>query len=298
MSGCRLFVGGQSHSIRGERENLAGDRCFTAAHAPKSANYADPARVTALLDSGAFTDPPHRRLAPAQALDRQLKWERKASEKWGAEWQARYLASYDLLIDETWTSGERHKRRWSVGDADWAVRETVDATAFIASHRAELYPRTLVLGCQGVDAIQYTECVCEVLRVARPGDWIGLGGWCILGRWTSWLPEYWATMRAVLPLIAHAGIDHVHLYGVLYQPAVGGLVWLADRYGISVSNDSAAPVLAATRGNAKKAGMRAADWRSNVQWWRGAMRDIRQSVYYREPPRPPVARQLTMEGFT
>jgi hypothetical protein len=285
-AGCRLFVGGQ-------HAEMYGERCFSAAHPPHNWRPVVTSAIAALLDSGAFTDPPTARLTPAQALHRQLTWERKASDRWGQDWQASYLSSYDLLIDETWVNGRRSKRRWSVRDADWAVRETVDAAAFIATERDRLQPRTLVLGVQGVDAIQYTECVCEVLRVAQPGDTIGLGGWCILGRFTSWLPEYWTTMRAILPLIAHAGISHVHLYGVLYQPAVGGLVWLADQYGISVSNDSAAPVLAATRGDPKKAGMRAADWRSNVAWWQTAMRDIRNSQYYREPPCPQAARQLS-----
>lgn len=295
MSGCRLFVGGHAYHVRGEIADLEGDRCFTAAHEPQAWRF-DPARVTALLDSGAFTDPPHKRLTPALALQRQLAWECKASDRWGTLWQAYAIASYDLLIDETWTGEQRTKRRWSVQDAEWAVRETVDAAAYIAGQRNALCPRILVLGVQGVDAVQYAECVEGVLEVATPADWIGLGGWCILGRFTSWLPTFWAAMHEVLPRIARGGVRHVHLYGVLFQPAVGGLVWLADQLGLTVSNDSAAPVLAATRSNPRKAGMRAVDWRSNVDWWRSNMSGIRQSVYYREPPRVIAARQLAMEG--
>lgn len=229
---------------------------------------------------------------------RQFAWEQKASRIWQSEpWQAYALASYDLLIDETWVAGHKHKRRWSVEDAEWAVRETVDAAQYIAGRRADLYPRKLVLGCQGVDAVQYRECVQEVLRVATPDDWIGLGGWCILGRLQSWLPTFWATLYECLPLIQCAGVRHVHLYGVLWQPAVGGLVWLADQYGLSVSTDSASPVLVTTWKNKKRSGARCDYWRDNVNWWVTALKDIRHSPYYRQPPKIEPARQLSMAAL-
>lgn len=286
--GCRLYVGSHAATVQGERDDLGGDRCFTAAHQPPAGKR----DVSVLLDSGAFSDPPHKRLTPGRAFERQLAWERKAGEMWGYEFRAEAIVSYDLLIDETWVAGARHKRRWGVCAADDAVRTTVEAARYLADRRAELAPRTLVLACQGVDAVQYEECVREVLKVATPADWVGLGGWCILGRFTSWLPTFWATLYHILPLIAAAGVRHVHIFGVLYQQAIGGLVWLADRYGLSVSCDSAAPILAATRRDPKKAGLRAENWRDNVEWWRSALANIRQSVYYRQPPRVEAARQL------
>jgi hypothetical protein len=290
--GVKLVVGGQSWSVQGERDDLAGARCFTAAHAPQFTNPA----ATVLLDSGAFTDSPAGRLTPDGALARQLAWERAAGERLEREWQAETLVSYDLLIDEVWTNGLRHKRRWSVREADGAVRETVAGAAYLASQRAALAPRRLMLSCQGVDAIQYAECAAAVLRYAVAGDVIGLGGWCILGRWQSWLPEFWATCYSVLPLIAHAGVDRVHILGVLWQPALGGLLWLADQHGISVSTDSSAPLLACTRGDLKKAGARAPYWRDNVEWWRKTLAELRSSAYYRQPPRPIAGRQLELWG--
>lgn len=280
----KLFVGGQAWTVQGERDDLAGDRCWTAVYPCWAA--ADPATVSCLLDSGAFTDPPHKRLTPEGALQRQLRWEERARAGWGvATWNATAVVSYDRLIDETWVAGKRHKRRWTVQAAEGAVRETVDAAAYLASQRSRLAPRELVLATQGVDAVQYAECAAAVLAHAQPTDWLGLGGWCLLGRAKSLLPEFWRTCRRVLPLAAASGLRKVHLFGVLWEPALGGLLWLCDRLGLRASCDSAAPVLACTRGNAKKAGCRAPGWRENVAWWQDRLAGLRALPAYREPPR-------------
>lgn len=290
----RLFVGGDGTYVGGRRLTLDGDRAFSAAVRSRS-SVTDTARVCALLDSGAFSDAPAARLTPAGALARQLAWERTAARLWRGPFQAHALVSYDRLIDETWVAGVRHKRRWSVPAADAAVAETVAAAAYLASRREHLAPRTLVLSTQGVDAGQYDECVAAVLRVATPADWIGLGGWCILGRWRSWLPTFWATLRLVLPRIAAAHVAHVHIFGVLYPPALGGLVWLADQHGLTVSSDSSAPVLSAvytTPAKRKKAGCRGETWEANVAYWRATLAHLRDTPHYREPPRVPALRQL------
>jgi len=287
----RLFVGGQAGTVQGEREDLVGDRCFSPCHPPQSARFADVGAVVALLDSGAFTDAPTRRLTPAQALDRQLRWEARASRAWGAPWQAHALVSYDRLIDETWTEGARVKRRWSVAAAEAAVRETVAAAAYLVGQRDRLGPRRLVLACQGVTPAQYTACAEAVLAHAGTGDWLGLGGWCILGRHTSLLPSFWATLHGVLPLAARAGVGHVHVFGVMWQRALGGLVYLADQAGLTVSTDSSAPILACTYPNPRKAGVRHPYWRENVARLKRELAALRESSWYRPPP---LARQLRL----
>lgn len=292
----RLFVGGHGQSIQGERLDLAGDRMFSAAHRPSNIML-DPARVVGLLDSGAFSDSPAKRLSPEGALQRQLQWEQHASERWSGPWHAHGLVSYDVLIDETWTGTRRHKRRWSVREAEWAVEETISAAQYLASQRQRLAPRRLVLSCQGVDASQYSDCATEILRVAQPGDILGLGGWCILGLWQSWLPEFWATLRAVLPMAASAGLNHIHIFGVLWEPALAGLAWLADQYGLCVSTDSTAPIRSVTFHDLKRqkrAGARRPYWRDNVQWWISHLANLRTSRWYREPPR--AWRQLELLG--
>jgi len=278
MTGVRLFVGGHAGTLQGERNNLGGDRCFTAVH-PAPA-HTDANDLHYLLDSGAFSDPPERRLTPDAALDRQLVWESRSSDAWGRAVAAEAIVSYDLLIDEVWTDGIREKRRWSISEADSAVRETVDAAAYLASCRHGLYPRRLVLSCQGVDAVQYAECVDAVLHHAKPIDWVGYGGWCIIGRWQSWLPEFRRTLTLTIPRIARAGVQHVHLFGVLWEPALAAMLWIADQHDITVSTDSTAPLLAATRGNHRKAGARDSYWRNNVEWWRQHLANLRQSRYY------------------
>jgi hypothetical protein len=294
VRGVALYVGGDP-----ARCPLDGRRCFTAAQRPRT--RLDATRVTALLDSGAFSDPPPRRLDPERALERQLAWERRATAFWppGSPWRAEALVSYDRLIDEIWTPGPdglglaRHKRRWTVAAAEGAVRETVEAARYLVAQRVRLAPRRLVLACQGVDAVQYRECVAEVLKVTTPGDWLGLGGWCVLGRWRRrWLPAFWETLHACLPLVSSAGIRRVHVFGVLWPQALGGLLWLADRHGLAVSTDSSAPLLAATWPDPKKAGVRAATYRGNVAWWRRRLATLRGSPHYRAPPRP--TRQLAL----
>lgn len=280
----RLYVGGHASTVQGEVQNLTGYRCFTAARRPQVCRM-DVNEIEGLLDSGAFSDAPESRLTPDQALARQLRWEDQASSKWGGRWQAAGLVSYDRLIDETWIDGARHKRRWSVADADKAVAETVEAARFLASRRRELWPRQLFLACQGVDAGQYRDCVAEVLKVANPDDCLGFGGWCILGRYKRLLPEFFKTLDLSLPLIARAGLTRVHIFGVLWEPALAGMLWLADEYGLSVSTDSSAPILACTWKNQAKAGVRVAcgRWRCNVGWWRRHLAGLRESRFYRNP---------------
>lgn len=282
----RLFVGSHAGTVAGERVDLGGDRCFTAAHKslPGCFTQSD-GEITALLDSGAFTD--KDRLTPAQALDRQFDWEQRASEKRRRVWKAQYLASYDRLIDETWVDGQRHKRRWSVKDADMAVAETIESAKYLHSQKDRLRGRTLVYACQGVSPEQYLNCVQEVLRYAWGGDsWIGLGGWCILGREKKLLPTFFKTLYMILPEIARHGIEHIHIFGVLYEPALGGLLWIADRYGLTVSTDSSRVIkdcVSTDPVKLRRAGARADGWRANVAHWQGTLQALRQGVYYKSP---------------
>ena len=278
-----LYVGSHAHSIQGQPARIDGRRCFTAAHPPPK--HADPARMRILLDSGAFTDVMgSRRLDPEQALDRQLAWERRAGERWGAPVISHALVSYDRLIDEQELDGRRQKLRWSVADGELAVAETVEAAHYLAAQRERLAPRRLVLSAQGVEANQYARCVERILPAAGPDDWLGLGGWCLLGRWTSWLPEFWRTISRVLPMARDAGIRHAHLFGVLWLPALGCLLWLADRLGMTVSTDSSAPVRQCLGGDAVKSGRRRADWRENIAYWTALLAGLRQRPEYRPLP--------------
>ena len=293
MPAVRLFVGGHASRVQGEPQDLAGDRMFTAAHPPQTGPFAEDAQITGVIDSGTFTDPPEKRLTSESALSRQLAWEVKASAMWGIPFQAMGLVSYDKLIDEKWVAGKRYKQRWPVREAESAVTETIAAAAYLSSQRKAIAPRTLILSCQGVDAFQYKECVAEVLKLAQPHDWIGLGGWCILGRERRWMPTFWQALRLILPMIARSGVRHIHIFGVLYLEALGGLSWLADRYELTVSTDSTGPILNCTWKDQKKSGARMPYWRDNVAWWVNTLANLRDTRYYKEPPRLAPARQET-----
>lgn len=278
----RLFVGGDAGTVQGEKQTLYGDRCFTGAIRPKT--RLDLTKVTALLDSGAFTDKPANRLTPVTALERQLKWEAKARDFSGVErWHVEALASYDRLIDETWTGDKRQKKRWSLKGAESAMLETVAAAKYLSEQRERLAPRKLVLAAQGVDSIQYAECADEVLKNATADDWFGFGGWCIIGRNKTMLGEFERTIRLVLPMVKAARVKHVHIFGVLWTPALGRLQWLADQHNITVSTDSSAPVVAMTRKDSKRAGVRRPYWRDNVAWWQSTLANLRCLPEYQAP---------------
>jgi hypothetical protein len=290
-----LYVGGYAGSVQRRRCCVTGPRCFSPSWPPLVPFTPDEAaRVEGLLDSGAYTDVrPGTRLSPEAALQRQLSWEARAGRKWGLPtWRAKAFVSYDLLIDEKWVDGRKRKERWSVAEADRAVRVTVDAAGYLASQRARLAPRRLVLACQGVVAEQYVDCVQGVLAHATPADTLGLGGWCILGKCRRWLPEFWRTVRRVLPLAAGAGLRSVHVFGVLYRPALGGLLWLCDQHGLALSTDSKKPILDPTHREKVSSGACPPTWEENLALWRARLEGLRSSAHYREPPDPLHQRQL------
>jgi hypothetical protein len=81
---------------------------------------------------------------------------------------------------------------------------------------------------------------------------------------------------------------------VLYEPAIGPLAWLCDEYGIELSTDSAAPVLAVKRRDHKRSGARVGTVDGNVAWWRNHMANIHTSKWYRDPTTLLKAKQLTL----
>jgi hypothetical protein len=169
-------------------------------------------------------------------------------------------------------------------EADRAVAETIEAAAYLASQRERLAPRKLVLSAQGVDPFQYRECAQEILKHMQPGDSFAFGGWCILGQVRSLLPKFMDTIQLTMPLVAKAGITDVHIFGVLYLPALGTLLALADKYNINLSVDSTTPVLACTYKDKRRSGARADHWRDNIIWWENTLANLRASEHYKLPP--------------
>lgn len=205
------------------------ERALPSRQAPASSRIAQ--------DSGAFSDSPGQRLDYGAALDRQ----QQHAERYGYANQIGARASYDLLIDEKWSVGQRHKARWTESEADDAVEQTIAAAAFLDQHRDGL---PAVMSAQGVNAQQYLRCTQRILRYLRPAqsDILGLGGWCITGMMpTQIMPSFRETMQLLIPFLGREGIRRVHVWGVCYARASGLLLRLCDEWSIALSTDSAGP---------------------------------------------------------
>lgn len=167
------------------------------------------------------------------------------AQTYGYATQVTHRASYDVLIDEKWYEGRRHKERWSELDAQEAVAETVRAAAYLSKHRQGV---GAVLSVQGVSAKQYLACAQQIISHLEPGDILGLGGWCILGKIHSLLSVFRETMSLLLPFLGREGVEWVHLWGVCWSPALEMVTWLATQSGVKVSVDSAHPSLHPVQG--------------------------------------------------
>lgn len=187
-----------------------------------------------LQDSGAFSDKPEERLDPAQALERQIRH----AEVYGYTSQVNARASYDcLLIDEIWEHGRRRKERWPE-EAGWiAVQRSVEAARYLSQHRGHV---PAILSAQGVSPQQYLACVQQILPPLHTGDYLGLGGWCIVGKVPGkMMPIFRRAMHLIFPLLAQERVQRVHIWGMLYPRALGELLYLCDEYGIELSTDNA-----------------------------------------------------------
>jgi hypothetical protein len=253
-----------------------------------------------IQDSGAFSDNWSERLDFAEALERQ----QIHADKYHYADKIQYRASYDLLIDEVWDEGNRHKRRWSVAQAESAVETTVAAAKFIAENRDGL---NLILSAQGVDAPQYLDCVEQVIPyMDMERDALGFGGWCIIGKMPKqMMPVFSETVRTVIPVAAAKGVKRLHIWGVIYPKALGELLWMCDQHDIAVSTDSSGVCLQPIFGQ-----WGYGDWRDNsysrqpvekrglerirhLNQAREWLKTFRTRDYYREPKVSDV-RQLAL----
>jgi hypothetical protein len=203
--------------------------------------------------------------------------------------QITHRASYDLLIDEKWIDGKRKKIRWNEGDALEAIEVTVGAAAYLDRHRNGL---ALIQSAQGVTADQYLDCALRIMPYLQAGDLFGLGGWCILGRRRSLMPVFREMIRKVIPAIP---CQRVHIWGVLYAPAIGELLWMCDQFGKMLSTDSTGPSVRPARGQWGYMGWtdktykrpptetRGAERARHVQAVRDWLAEFRKTEWYKEP---------------
>lgn len=193
-----------------------------------------PKDTRVVLDSGAFADTAHPRLTFEGALKRQLDH----AERFNYGDQLEYVASYDVLIDESVLDGVRVKRRWFESAANEAVDTTVAAGAYLNQHR--LKNVGCVMSAQGVTPSQYLDCTKRIMPyINTDTDVLGLGGWCIIGMMPKrMMPVFRDTIRQVIPYAAKQGVQRIHIWGVIYAPALGELLWMCDQHGLELSTDS------------------------------------------------------------
>lgn len=253
-----------------------------------------PSYTKVIQDSGAFSDSFYKRLCFSEALDRQLEH----SEKWG--YNVESVASYDLLIDEKWEGGKRYKSRWAIDEAEGAVKETIEAARFISKTPIP----SKVLSAQGVSFEQYMRCSAEILEVFNTDkDIFGLGGWCIAGMRSTFIKPYFnAIMIELIPFLTENKVKKVHIWGVMDTRFLAPLLYLCDKAEIRLSTDSSGPALRPVKfghwgykewtnkhykvpENRFVAGLHQA---LHVEWTRDWLKDIRQSVYYKEPSDIPI----------
>lgn len=206
-----------------------------------------------LVDSGAFSDgieldeqgniKENKRLLFNDALERQIA---HAYEFHYAQ-VVESIVSYDLLIDEVWKDGVRSKDRWSYESAEFAVQETIKAAQYLSAQRQRIdnvfgHHVQLVLSAQGVEAEQYKRCTQGIVKVMKPDDIFGLGGWCISGlRRQEMLPAAALILPGVFEVLGQANVKRVHVFGVILPALLGFLLYLCDRYGMQLSTDSSGP---------------------------------------------------------
>lgn len=263
-----------------------------------------PCSTSIIQDSGAFSDGSGERLSFPDALKRQIAH----ATKYRYFDQVDAVASYDLLIDEKWIEGRRHKMRWTEGQAEQAISETVAAARYLSQHRCILpHGSALILSVQGVTSEQYLNCTKHVIQyMDLERDILGLGGWCIIGKKPrQMLPVFYDIIRRVIPYASACGVNRVHIWGVIYAQALGPLLWICNQYGIELSTDSAGPsVRPAAFGE-----WGYADWRDNsyekapveirgldrarhVRLTREWLNNLEATDYYYEPP--VIPRQLNL----
>lgn len=198
--------------------------------------------VSYILDSGAFQDVKGIRLSFHDALNRQLMFEKTVGR------EAYAIVSYDHLVDEQIVDGMQVKVRVSKDVGQDYVNETIDAARYLSERREKLGSRKLILSCQGADEHQYLDCLDAILDMARPGDIIGFGGFCILSKSKMYEEQFYKVVTKGMPKIRDAGIDRVHIFGMGVFRALVQTDIFSRMKGIECSYDTSAAEINAVFG--------------------------------------------------
>lgn len=254
-----------------------------------------PWRTQVIQDSGAFSDGPRQRLTFAAALERQIAH----ASRYEYAGQITHRASYDCLngVDEHWQGDVRTKKRGTESTAWTAVELTIEAAHYIVQHRNDL---GLILSAQGVSSEQYFDCAKAIIPLLdHSRDMLGLGGFCITGIMPKKImPTFKRTVGLVVPYAASQGVKRIHIWGVLYAPALAELLHLCDRHHIALSTDNSGPSVRPARGQWGYADwtdtkyqrpcpeIRGVERARHVQFVRHWLENFRSTTYYHAIAQP------------
>ena len=243
-----LFYPSMNHSrLNGRpwRPDLWVGRAMTNPHYPVR-------EVTGeeLMDSGAFqVRDLAQRETPNFALDRQIKAARGRRPR---------LVHYDCLlgVDEALEGGRRVKRRGSEESAAEAVRLTIEGAEAYARRALEV-EGGFAYSAQGATIPQYLRCADALLEILDPSrDWLALGGFCIIGRNTTLIPQFLQTLAEVAPRAKRRGVQRLHLLGVTTVRALPQAAAIARREGLEISTDSSSIEVNSVMGKVFEGGWR------------------------------------------
>lgn len=207
-----------------------------------------------LCDSGAFQDiDQHVRLTPEDALQRQITYRdylRTLVQDVSFNYEA--LSIYDNMIgvDETVVCDSygcrKVKSRGTVETAQGAISSTLHSAQYYATQR-DVIDTKIIWIAQGVTPKQYVyECLEPMLTMAKTSDYVGMGGFCIIGKMKKvMLPVFFETLDLLLPMVQKKGIKRIHLFGVGIPDAVTYFAKQCQKFNIEGSTDTSAPEVAA-----------------------------------------------------
>lgn len=193
-----------------------------------------------MIDSGAFQERDMlNRVSPLEAISRQTGLMSRLMYQRRTVVPQFKLVIYDKLVgvDEAIIDGKRVKKRGTDETAQSAVEETLQSGKCYAQNRHLLNSASIVFSSQGVSTEQYYGCAKQLISLMREGDIFAFGGFCILGRKSSLLPQFKETVRAVLPLLKQHGVRRAHLLGVGVHTGLEFAYAEAARYGVAMSTD-------------------------------------------------------------
>lgn len=204
----------------------------------------NPLTTEVIEDSGGFQDVGKTRLTPKQALIRQWTHRNRIRDVLQLPyWDFTAVSIYDQMagVDEAIINGRKVKIRGTEESAQYAIEETLRSANFYAKNR-HIFNSSLIFIGQGINPDQYVNaCVIPMFDLFNNRDWLGLGGFCIIGRISSLKSVFYETLVRLIPLAKAKNIKRIHIFGVCVTDVIREVTRLARIHQIHISSDGCTP---------------------------------------------------------